>query len=298
MERFAKIFVIDDSRMTQQLVMSHLQTLRVEIIQVYSSIDALDKVKRQKPDVILLDVNMPEMSGFDLCRRIKSEPELHDIPIIFLTAKDEIIDKVKGFDLGAADYITKPFEPVELRMRVNVHLKTKHLIDLLAKEARLDNLTGLYNRLYFDERIEQEIHRSIREFKIAAIMFIDVDDFKHINDTLGHPVGDQVLQRISELILSVSRITDVVCRYGGDEFCMILCNTDKNEAALVAKRIITTIENDHELKKTVQQLVTVSIGIATTGLDTGIDIQQIVVSADQALYDSKRIGKNCVSIAK
>ncbi|QQE10070.1 diguanylate cyclase [Planctomycetota bacterium] len=298
MSKRAKLLVIDDSEMTHQLIRAHLKSLPVKIYLSNNGLDGFEKAMKIKPDVLLLDVNMPGVNGFDICAMIKNETQLRDTRVIFLTGQDEIVDKVRGFDLGASDYVTKPFDPVELKMRVSSHLETKRLIDLLAREANLDSLTGLHNRKYFDERMDQEMHRLNRRYRELGLLCIDIDNFKAINDMYGHPVGDDVMRGVADLILKTGRRSDVVCRYGGDEFVMILPDTNAKQATRVGTRIVEVVREDDELPKLVEQGVTVSVGVAALLEGERADIKDFMKRADEALYISKRGGKDCVCVAK
>ncbi|HEY4117046.1 MAG TPA: response regulator, partial [Byssovorax sp.] len=191
-----KLLVIDDSHDIHSLLEVRL---RPEGLRVHHAHDGEQGVKMTEallPDVILLDVEMPEVSGFDVCRRLKADPRTSGIPIIFLTGASDVDTKVHGFDLGAVDYVTKPFEPAELRARVRAALRTKRYQDLLETRASIDGLTGLSTRRCFDERLAAEVQLANVERRSLSLVMLDVDHFKSLNDTYGHPFGDRVLQSL------------------------------------------------------------------------------------------------------
>jgi len=243
------------------------------------------------PDLVLLDVDMPGMDGFEVCRRLKADQQTKDIPIIFLTGASETDEKIKGLDLGATDYITKPFDIAELRARVRATLRTSYLLHLLSKKAMIDGLTGLWNRSYFDQRLTAELSLARRSNKPLSCIMCDIDHFKQVNDRYGHPGGDQVLRDVAHLLVEGCRVEDVICRYGGEEFAIIGPNTPSNGAAGLAERLRAGIAQSEFHHQGTAIRVTCSFGIAD--VESG---QQIVQCADEALYRAKHCGRNRVEV--
>jgi two-component system cell cycle response regulator len=246
-----------------------------------------------QPDLILLDVEMPDPDGFTVCRDLKSRPETMQIPIVFLTGVSSSEEKIKGLELGAIDYITKPFDPAELRARVRASLRTKYLLDLLAKKAQIDGLTGLWNRGQFDHRLASELSLAKRTNDPLSVMMVDIDNFKSINDTFGHPTGDEIIRQVGQIITDCVRLEDVVCRYGGEEFAIVMPNTSSERASIAAERIRRKL-NDGDLNALGENIkVTASFGVA--GSRGASD--RTVRAADEALYRAKRCGRNRIERA-
>lgn len=292
-----RILIIDDSELIQRLIAARVAELGVDIIEAEDGYTGIEMAEAHQPDLILLDIKMPEISGFEVCAKLKLNPATVGIPVIFITGLDTSVDKVRGFDLGAIDYVTKPFDPAELKARVRSALKVKNLMDMLASQAQLDGLTGLHNRRYFDQRLGQEIAASHRYNKPVALVLIDIDMFKEINDQHGHPKGDQVIKRFAEIIQSACRETDTPCRYGGDEFAIILPETEKAKAQVLADRLHEMICTDSEMQSYINAAVTPSIGAACAMPGEEVDASGLLLKADQALYQSKEAGRNRVTIA-
>ncbi len=254
-----------------------------------------------RPDLILLDVDMPEQSGLDLCRTLKSDPRTAVIPIIFLTAASDVNTKVHGFDLGAVDYVTKPFHPAELRARVRSALRTKRYQDLLTARAQVDALTSLHNRGYFDDFLASAVRAAIDTSAPCSLVLVDLDHFKGLNDRFGHPFGDLVLQQVGELIGATVRATDAACRYGGEELALILPGLTSATASRVAERVRSAISCLELAPKGEAVEVTASFGVAELcdlpGPPSGATAAALVAAADAALYRAKQQGRNRVCTA-
>jgi diguanylate cyclase (GGDEF)-like protein len=247
------------------------------------------------PDLVLLDVDMPDGTGFEVCQALKSDPATASLPIIFLTASSDAIDKVRGFDIGAVDYVTKPFDAAELKARVRAALRTKRYHDLLAARSNVDALTGLWNRRYFDERLETELAANWRYHRKVSLIMLDVDEFKKINDRHGHPFGDRVLEGVGELLQTSCRATDAPCRYGGDEFAIILTETPLSGSSRLAERLCEQVAAMAFRVGGHPVLVTVSIGVADADTLGGFPTSEALLrAADDALYEAKRCGRNCI----
>jgi diguanylate cyclase (GGDEF)-like protein len=312
------ILVVDDVPLNIQLLTTYLASEGYVIISAKDGVDAVEQVKKHHPDLILLDVVMPKMNGFEVCQHVKSEKDTKYIPVIMVTALNELEDKVKGMNAGADDFITKPFNRVELMVRVRSLLRIKHLNDELkylnqelsekvielqkAKEelrklAITDGLTGLYNYRYFKEQLQQELNRARRHKLNVSVVMIDLDHFKQYNDTNGHPAGDEVLQSIARLLKENIRNIDVASRYGGEEFALILTETHKAAAGIVAEKIRKLIEGHSFAYEESQPdgKITISTGVSTFPED-GQDLDELVNMADKRLYRAKQAGRNTIYV--
>ncbi len=249
------------------------------------------------PDLILLDIMMPGMSGYEVCRQLKSDPKTKDIPVIFITARSDSEDEAMGLDFGAVDYIAKPFNNAVVRARVRTHLKLKTRTDMLENLAMLDGLTGVANRRSLDKSLELEWRRAARTGQAISLIMIDIDHFKAYNDHYGHGAGDRVLQRIAEtLSYVINRPSDLLARYGGEEFAFLLPETDAKGAAWLAGNIrqaVAELALHHGFSPTARH-ITISVGHATRKADPERSSQYLLEAADQALYGAKKAGRNRV----
>ena len=250
------------------------------------------------PDLILLDVMMPVMDGLEVCRQLKKNPQTEKIPVIFVTAKNEECDEEIGLNLGAVDYITKPFSVPITLARIRNHIRLKQQADQLESISLVDALTHIPNRRRFDEAINAEWKRAAREKTLLSLLMIDIDHFKQYNDHYGHGAGDVCLQSVAAALLaSVSRPADLVARYGGEEFVAILPETNKEAAAHIAKGLCQGI---HDLKlphahSGAAPFITISIGCATV-MPSGetSSSKTLLDEADKMLYQAKKTGRNRV----
>ena len=289
-----KVLIIDDS--PEAIAVAKVRLAKEDnliVLCAEGGSRGLEMLRTERPDLVLLDVDMPDISGFDLCRMIKSDPELCMVPVIFLTGSGSAEDKVRGLDLGAVDYISKPFDAFELRARVRAALRTKHLQDLLIEYAQIDPLTSLPNRRALQERLRQEWDRILRHGGSASFIMVDLDHFKLVNDTYGHSIGDRVLQEAAKIILGQCRKIDLPARYGGEEFMVLLRNPAPGVALEIGERIRTTVRELDLIDFGVTDRISVSVGVAT-GLASGEPISEIVERADRALYAAKRTGRDRV----
>src|SRR5439155_6410206 len=221
-------------------------------------------------------------------------PSTMNIPIVFLTGAGSTDEKIRGLELGAVDYITKPFDPAELRARVRAALRTKYLIDLLSKKAMIDGLTGLWNRTYFDQTLAAQLSLSRRSGQPISVVVCDLDHFKEINESCGHLTGDEALRVVAACMQATCRIEDVVCRYGGEEFGIIVPNTPADRALIMAERLRNNIAKLKLQHRGVPVPIMCSFGIADVASAGDKDI---VAAADAALYREKHRGRNQIEIA-
>ncbi len=306
-----KILIVDDVPVNIQLLTTYLSSEGYTVISAKDGVEALQKVKQDGPDLILLDVMMPKINGFEVCKIIKSNKETKFIPVIMVTALNELEDKIKGIDSGADDFISKPFNKLELLARVRSLLRIKYLHDELkdkvvqlqkAKEelrqlAITDGLTGLYNHRHFKDHLRHELNRARRHNLHVSIAMIDIDHFKHYNDTNGHPAGDLLLQKLAHLLKNNIRSIDLAARYGGEEFALVLVETNKPAAGIVAEKIRKLVEQ-HAFpfeEKQPNGKITISVGVATFP-DDGTDMETLIKMADKRLYHAKQLGRNAISV--
>lgn len=288
-----RVLLVDDSPQMHRLVNAWLRCDQVEVISAYNGDQAMELAVSSPVDVILLDVEMPDINGFDLCRRLKSEPSCVNTPIIFLTGASSPEDRVMGLDLGATDYVIKPFHPAEFQARVRAALRTKYLLDLLQQRAQIDGLTSLRNRAYLNERLTAEISRINRRPEPLGAIMMDVDHFKSINDTYGHATGDEVLRSIGEVLNTRTRKEDIVARYGGEEFTILTPGVGHDGTYQLAERLRRTIEGLSIRGRAGPIRVTCSFGISYFDPDSPDTLLQ---RADVALYAAKQRGRNCVMV--
>ncbi len=319
------ILVVDDSRTVLAMVTDVLTTEGYQVRQAENGRRALDLVAQERPDLVLLDVMMPEMDGYQVCRALRQEPEY--IPVLMLTAKSDLEDLVRGLEAGADDYISKPFEHMELMARVksllrirtlqkrllsqNLELEQKNReleelaeqLDALNRELQLlsvtDGLTKAYNHRHFQERLKSEFARAKRYGDPLACVMLDIDNFKAVNDRWGHPVGDRVLVRLVEIVREGVRGEDLVARYGGEEFALLLPKTTRGHAMALAERVRESIERERiDASPAGPVTFTVSAGVAGYEPEGG-GIQgpdQLIHAADAALYKAKARGRNRVEM--
>jgi diguanylate cyclase (GGDEF)-like protein len=250
------------------------------------------------PDLILLDVMMPEVDGFEVCRRLKANPRTRKCPVIFVTALDEETNEELGFNLGAVDYIAKPFSIPVVRARVRTHIALKKQADLLEQLSHIDALTQISNRRRFDEMFDQEWRRAVRDRKPFSVLLIDVDHFKDYNDRYGHGAGDECLCRVAScLARSVARPADLVARYGGEEFVVLLPDTGGEAARGIAERMCAGVRelNIPHACSSAAAFLTISVGCATADPPGEGMPQRLMEAADRALYQSKAAGRNRVT---
>ncbi len=249
------------------------------------------------PDLILLDVIMPEMDGYEVCTQLKADKITKNIPVIFITAMDLEKDETKGLSLGAVDYITKPFSLPIVKARVKTHLELKHHRDLLEDLSTLDGLTGISNRRRFDEILEIEWLRALRESTPLALLMIDIDHFKLYNDNYGHIAGDDCLKLVAgNLTKGIRRPADFIARYGGEEFAAILPITDIHGAVTVGTSLIEHINalKISHIHSMVSDRITISIGAASIIPDRRSSSVFLIEKADKCLYLAKEGGRNRV----
>ena len=291
--RRPRVLAIDDSDLVHRLLRARLRHERIDLHSVHTAEEGIEAARTLEPDVILLDIDLEDLDGFEVLARLKADPRTRDLAVIFVSASAETMDRVRGLDLGAVDFIGKPFDVTELRARVRSALRTQRLLRMLSQRAQLDGLTGLWNRAYFDDRLSKEISGALRHGSNVSLVIADLDHFKRLNDTYGHPFGDEVLERAA-MVLSGGRGQDVACRYGGEEFTIILPGTTVEEAVEVADRCRTALSRV-EWSDRPEVSISGSFGVADLSCVAGSPTPEgLVKAADTALYRAKSEGRNRV----
>lgn len=288
------VLIVDDSS-------SNIKTLgeiirgECNIIFARSGKNALTLAQKMRPDLILLDVMMPEMDGYEVCQRLKENRFTEMIPVIFVTSLDSEDDEQKGLELGAIDYITKPFHPPIVRMRIRNHLELVRYRNKLKLLSTTDGLTGIANRRRFDDQLYVEWGRALREHEPLSFIFLDIDNFKKYNDYFGHLQGDECLRTIAQTIQQCHlRETDIVARYGGEEFAVVLPNTDLNGAKACADKLADRVKKlslPHPENGDFE-IITVSMGISSVIPEPAITPEQVLYFVDGCMYEAKETGRN------
>ncbi len=300
------VLIIDDSEAVREKIIKTLESrdLFSRFYQAEDGLEGFKKLLASPVDIILCDLEMPRMDGFKFLGMLKGRPEVSDTPVIILTGNDDRELKIKGLEQGACDFITKPFDPEELVARMRVHLKIKHLQDdlkrsneLLLELSNTDHLTGLFNRRFLMEALDKEVQRARRKDGQVALLLLDIDHFKRVNDTHGHLQGDVVLQKVALHIQKELRSYDTAARYGGEEFVAVLPDTSLKEAFNVADRIRLSVQGMRFAGSLSNEQVTVSLGVALFPSPCFDDIDGLLRAADEALYQAKERGRNRVIIS-
>ncbi|MBD2480777.1 diguanylate cyclase domain-containing protein [Planktothrix sp. FACHB-1365] len=325
------ILLVDDKPDNLRLLSTMLMEHQYEVRRVTKGVMALKTAKAAPPDLIVLDIKLPDLDGYEVCQALKSDPMTAEIPIIFISALDNVLDKVKAFSVGGVDYITKPFQVEEVLVRVKNHLtlriqhqqlleknerlqqeiKARQEIEIALKEsqselqklnqelqrlAHLDGLTQTANRRQFDHYLQQKWMQLCGEQKPLALIMCDVDYFKSYNDTYGHQAGDDCLRAIAQAISqAIPRTTDLVARYGGEEFAVILPETDILEAEIIAQTIqkkVQSLKLVHDQSQA-SPYITLSLGITCLIPHCQSSPSLLIEWADRALYQAKKQGRNC-----
>lgn len=292
-----KILIVDDSQVMTKMLEAILKN-DYDIIIATSGEQCLKIALREIPDLILLDVLMEGLDGYEVCRKLKSDAITMDIPVIFITGLDETNDERKGLEVGAIDYITKPFSEPIVKIRVKNHLELKRNRDLLKELSSIDDLTGIFNRRQFDQAYTKEWQKALISRTYISLAMIDIDFFKAYNDYYGHLRGDECLKSIATVMQNIERSKGSVYRYGGEEFVYLMPDTDLNTANNITFKIsqgINSLNIPHE-KSSVAEHVTISAGVGTIIPTNNIKPFDFLNMVDNALYKSKRLGRNQIQL--
>lgn len=284
-KRRPRVLVIDDSEPIARLVTAWL-TPACAVTQARSAVIGIKHAIDNPTDLILLDIDMPEVDGFECCRLLKSDPRTHDIPVVFLTGTAKIEDKVRAFECGGHDYIVKPFNPAEFKARVSAALRVKELVDMLARAASIDAVTALHNRKHFETRLAALASQSARTGRVFSCLMVDLAQFRELNDARGHAFGDRVLRLASQALLATMRREDEVCRYGSDVFVVLMPDVGLRGAEAAAARATEAIGNAasrDELDVTLR----CSVGAATLNAAADDPAADLLARVGRALQEAK-----------
>ena len=285
-----KILICDDEKSIRSVLKTILESEGYEVVVATGGKEAIELFKKEPTSLIILDVSMPGMTGFEVMDKIRGYFGESYIPILFLTASIQIDDKLRALHSGAVDYLVKPVSPKELILRIQNFLEIKAKHDELKKEATFDWMTGALNRAHFVRKAKEELDKAVRNNFPLAFLLLDIDNFKNINDSKGHAAGDRVIREFAARIKKVIRNIDLFGRFGGDEFIIMLSHKTEKEAGRVAERLLGMLRKPIVFEKDRIQ-ASASIGIAekeTT--NTSPDLKKLIQLADQALYSAKSKG--------
>lgn len=288
------ILVGDNSQVVREVLRWHLESHGYEVLEATDGAESVQLARRRKPAVILLSVEMPTLNGHQVLTRLKADDDLRDTPVVFITAHTETADVVEGLRLGAHDYLRKPFEPAEVIARVSAAVRVKELQDdLRVRNAELDHiarsdpLTGLANRRHLDEQLVAHVASAERHHHELSVAVVDIDNFKSVNDSFGHSAGDAVLREVALRLAASARVEDIVGRWGGEEFIVILPHCGPDGAAVVSERIRRAVAAT-PIRSEDGVVIPVTVSIGCTG---GAD-DKLIERADTALYAAKHAGRN------
>ena len=290
---FQDVLIVDDDRVIRTILTDMLESSGFRVRQAANGIEALQIMWQECPYLVITDWLMSPMDGIELCRLLREEKLPHYIYVVLLTARSQANDIITGLNSGADDFLTKPVHEGELFARLQTGLRILELENRLSELAQRDSLTGTLNRRTFYEIFEREWNRAIRHQLPLSCVMVDVDFFKRINDTYGHLAGDHVLKFFAQSLEDLSRCSDYICRWGGEEFCILLPETDEEGANIWAERCCATIAETDFTSDQNAITMTASFGVAQRQ-DAMNSPKQLLNQADQALYEAKKTGRNRV----
>ncbi|HCS49397.1 MAG: hypothetical protein A2V45_13135 [Candidatus Aminicenantes bacterium RBG_19FT_COMBO_58_17] len=297
------VLLVEDNESDAELVRHFLKDLPLRVERLANGADAVELCQTGRVDLMLLDLLLPGLNGFEVCRQVKGSEKGKDLPIVVITCLEDMDSRLKCIELQTDDFLVKPIVGRELQARVKILLEKKKQLDRLRSHyeealnsAVVDWLTGLYNHGYFKRFLDLEIKKSLRQRYPVTLIMIDVDNFKAVNDAYGHPTGDVILQELAQVVRKAVREVDLVARYGGDEFAIVLPYSDGHGALRVAHRINEAIKTyGFSPKASARKThLTVSMGVAGYPEDA-VHVDELIHSADQRLYEAKTRGKNQIS---
>ena len=297
------VLVVDDSATVRAVVAVELETAGYTVLEADDGLTAVQTCRSRPVDVVLLDVEMPGLDGWGAVEQLKRDPMPADVPVVFLTGRSAAEDVVHALELGAHDFVSKPPRPAELRARVASALRVKELQDALRERAadlerlgRTDGLTGLHNRRYGDEQLRASLAWARRHHEPLAVLLVDVDRFKAVNDRHGHAGGDAVLRAVAERLRGTARAEDVVARWGGEEFLVVSREAEPERAGLLAERMRTTVSTSPVEADDLSVPVTVSVGVVAGLVGAATTAEDLLAEADRNLYRAKAEGRDRVVV--
>lgn len=312
-----KILIADDDAIFRSMIKVSLENENYEVLEASDGQQCIERAIKENPDIVLMDVMMPQMDGIKACNILKNMVSTKFLPIIFLTVKSEVESKLEGFECGGDDYLPKPFDPSELCARINAILnrtkamksrlenietlyqKLSSTNEELRKQAIFDELTQLYNYRYFVKRMEEELNRCIRYSRYFSLILFDIDGFSRINAHYGHNFGDRILKEIGFIMMNMLRGIDIAARFGGEEFIALLPETNIEGSKIVAERIQSKIARLDIEENNMRLLEKITISASITSYpEHGSDVDEILKSADKGLNNAKRAGKNKIMISE
>lgn len=283
------VLIADDDRVTRAMVSSWLGRAGYEVVAASDGDEALEIAAARLPDLLLVDVTMPGLDGYEVCRAVQAASDVPP-PVIFLTAHAQTDARVAGLDAGAVDYVVKPFDMDELIARVRAALRTKAVRDGFIEQATRDGLTGLYNRREIDAQLSGAVSLAQRHERPLACLMLDIDHFKQINDRFGHAAGDEVLRQVAKRIIAASRTSDVLGRYGGEEFALVLPEAEAQDAVTAGDKLRRVLSETPIDCHGVEVAITASVGVAVWS--EPMTPAALYAAADHALYRAKEQGRN------
>ena len=299
--RTYRVLVVDDDPFTRKLLDRQLSAAGYRVTAAADGESAWEELKKTPPDLVLLDIRLPGIDGLEILEWIRRESESRRLPVIMLSGLDRPREVVRGLELGANDYVTKPVSMPVLLARIRTQLMISDMVKRLETQARIlarlasyDQLTGAFNRRGLEQILKTEVERSLRYRQPLSALMLDIDYFKPVNDRYGHPIGDLVLRRIAGIISSTLRSTDLLCRYGGEEFLIILPHTGLERALEAGERIRREIAGEPFRDQGLEIPLTVSLGAAGLDPEAADPAEELIAAADRALYRAKREGRNRV----
>jgi two-component system, cell cycle response regulator len=290
-----RVLLIENAPSDRHLLRTWLASEMIETYEACDIITALAGCQTYQPNLILLQLRLPTWDGYEVIRRLKNDPKTRSIPVIFLSASATTAEKAKGIDMGAVDFVSKPFDSVELLARVNSALRTKALLDLLDQRAHLDGLTELGNRFALQDELPQQLAGCRDKGRPLSVLMTDLDRFKRINDQFGHAAGDEVLRRMAMMLRNTSRSGDFLARYGGEEFVVICPQCGPCQALATAERLRETLAEQKIYFRNALIQMTTSVGVAHLDpAEESVSVAELLERADRALYRAKAAGRNAV----
>ena len=305
MQNRPSILIVDDTE-TNVDILVELLSDSYEIVVSLDGKSALEILEEQEVDLILLDIMMPKMDGYEVCRRVKENGKTDDIPIIFITAKTDEESIEKAYEAGGMDYVTKPFKPKELFARIETQLQVRALIKELESSknalkhlSETDPMTDLCNRRHLNHTSKSIMELARRNKTALTVVMLDIDKFKKVNDTYGHDVGDNIIISIANILLEITRKSDLACRFGGEEFILLLPETSLEGAMVIAEKIRKKVESfSLRLEDEREVNITISLGVSQVDTENDLSMESAIKRADIALYKAKENGRNKVCVEK